>query len=258
MLHHGDLNLPELEGKHYGGTNRGNAITGVKVPADEEVWQTTYKEKIDIFGPQGRVKMGGSTAAKCGRQKRENESIEPLMFHCWPQNIYEEFNHMFAVRTVLDLSPGCGIYAQACLRNSTGYVGFCWTPLHRERMEQRLKLCLLREMVDESSPLYSAVVADHIDFNPNDQANDAGSADGQKPTSRKQKAETKKRAQKAASAKGKNNKNGASDDVEPPAKKKPRKTKPDNAKNPQDINDAGEDDDDDEDDEDGSDWDLSE
>ena len=252
MLHHGDLDLKEIEGKHYGGTNRGNAITGVKVPADEEVWQTTYAEKIHIFGPTGRVKMGGSTAAKCGRQKREHESIEPLMFHCWPQNIYEEFNHMFAVRTVLDLSPGCGMYAQACLRNSTGYVGFCWTPLHRARMEQRLKLWLLREMVDESSPLYSTVVADHIEFNPNDQAN------GQKPTSRKQKAETKKRAQKAASAKGKHNKNGASDDVEPPAKKKPRKTKPDNAQNPQDIDDAGEDDDDDEDDEDGSDWDLSE
>ena len=51
MLHHGDLNLPELEGKHYGGTNRGNAITGVKVPADEEVWQTTYAEKLEILGP---------------------------------------------------------------------------------------------------------------------------------------------------------------------------------------------------------------
>ena len=162
---------------------------------------------------------------------------------------------MFAVQTVLDLSPGCGMYAQACLRNSTGYVGFCWTNLHRERMEQRLKLYVLREMVDESSPLFSPVVCDHIDFTVDD-----GSAlpDGQKPGSRKQKAATKKRAQKAASAKGKHNKNGASDDVEPPAKKKPRKTKPDKAQNPQE-DDAGEDDEDDEDDEDaGSDWDLSE
>ena len=135
MLHQSNLNLPELEGKHYGGTNRGNAITGVKVPRDEEVWTTTYSEKLDIFGSAGRTKMGSSaTAAKCGRQKREPETVEPLMFHCWPCNIYEEYINMFAANTVIDLSPGCGICAEACLRNSKGYVGFCWTPVHQMRM----------------------------------------------------------------------------------------------------------------------------
>ena len=49
MLHHAELNLPEREGKHYVGTNRGNAITCVKVPCDDELWVTTFAEKLAIF-----------------------------------------------------------------------------------------------------------------------------------------------------------------------------------------------------------------
>ena len=259
MLHQSNLNLPELEGKHYGGTNRGNAITGVKVPRDEEVWTTTYSEKLDIFGSAGRTKMGGSsaTAAKCGRQKREPETVEPLMFHCWPRDIYEEYINMFAANTVMDLSPGCGICAEACLRNSKGYVGFCWTPVHQMRMEQRLKLFLLNDMLNESSPLYSPVICEHIDFVQNEHiANDNGSvtSDGVKPGSAtKRKAAAKKKAQKAAVAKQQKKKDG-----EPPAKKKPRMTKADKA-NPQGADDVEDEDDedDDEDDEDASEWDLS-
>ena len=157
MLHHAELNLPEREGKHYAGTNRGNAITGVKVPCDDELWVTTFAEKLAIFGTSGRTLHG-----MADRQKRELDDYEPLMFHCWPREIYEEYIHLFLAATVIDMSPGSGTFAEACLRSSTGYVAICWSQLHRQRVEQRLKLFLLKEMMDETSPLYNPKICEHI------------------------------------------------------------------------------------------------
>ena len=236
LMHHAKLDLPEREGKHYVGTNRGNAITGVKVPCDEDLWVTTVAEKLDIFGTSDRTVHGKLNG------KRELEDYEPLMFHCWPREIYEEYIHLFLVATVIDMSPGSGTFAEACLRSSTGYAAICWSAQHQRRMEQRLKLFLLKEMMDETSPLYNPMIRKHIECD-NVDSNvgsdschvDGNAGSGPAGVTSTKKLVTKMKAAKAAATKHKKDAiaklsmlNGG--DVVPPVKKMKLASATDNVK----------------------------
>jgi hypothetical protein len=142
LIHPNSLSLPDIEGLNYDGSNKGNAICGIKVPSDsKDVWQETVASKKLIMGSRGRTAVGGRTANPT-KVKREDDSFEPLLYHCWPLRFYQELVHRFLVNCVLDLTPGAGLFGEFCITSSEkiGYVGVAWTATHAQKLEQRLKL----------------------------------------------------------------------------------------------------------------------
>ena len=71
----------------------------------------------------------------------------------------------YVVKTVLDLSPGAGNFAEACLLTRCGhgkvfYFGLCLSEAHMNGLRERLEFFVLQQMMTEGSPLYVARCAE--------------------------------------------------------------------------------------------------
>lgn len=153
------LSLPERAGKHYEGSNKGTCLGPITLtpPADE--WKATVKDKREIYGKRNRIAVGGRTEE--GKQARRLESaVEPVCFHTMPLLFYEEVLHRFFGKSVFDLTPGAGVFGEACVKNRIGYFCIAMTERHAVELEERFRLAALRFMCEESSPIYNPKCAE--------------------------------------------------------------------------------------------------
>ena len=68
--------------------------------------------------------------------------------------MYDDLLAAFEVSNVIDLTPGDGTLAMACLRRDCMYVGFTFTQAHAEHLRKHIKKPILRAMLDEQDELY--------------------------------------------------------------------------------------------------------
>ena len=116
------LALPEINHKHYTGSNKGTVISFVKLPDYVDTWSLPFGEKKKVYGSQ-RVAVGGKTEkddddsddregedeapddipptvadhllAASGADvppamDRTNDRIEPMSYHAMPREFYED------------------------------------------------------------------------------------------------------------------------------------------------------------------------
>ena len=57
----GNLCLPDRQGKHFPGSNKGTAIGPVTLADPDEEWSATVKDKRTIYGKRFRIAVGGRT-----------------------------------------------------------------------------------------------------------------------------------------------------------------------------------------------------
>jgi len=160
VVAHTKISLPERSWKFYPGTNQGDSLVGVNLPAfdSELVWSLAWSDKKKLYGKKHLIAVGGKTECAAGSAsmaKRTDATIEPACFHPYPKEVYEALIVGFFIKIVFDLSPPDGMFAWACLLNRVAYIGITYTEAHSELLEQRLLNLMKIHMAVPSCPLYN-------------------------------------------------------------------------------------------------------
>lgn len=151
----GTLTLPEREGK-LGGTNRGTLIGPIMTPSIEDEWKATVKRKRDIYGKRHRVAVGGKVE---GSARRKDEDVDAVFHFASPPALYEDLLHRFFVQSVLDMTPGSGVFAATCASKRVGYFGICMTEQHKTELQRRVVISTLNSMMTQGSDIYDPKAA---------------------------------------------------------------------------------------------------
>ena len=180
VVAHTKISLPERSWKFYPGTNQGDSLVGVNLPAldSELVWSLAWSDKKRLYGKKHLIAVGGKTEGTAGSAsvaKRTDATIEPVCFHPYPKEVYEALIIGFFMKIVFDLSPPDGMFAWACLLNRVAYIGITYTEAHSELLEQRLLDLMKIHMALPSCPLYNPSYAAAIG-NTDDGDNEAQAA----------------------------------------------------------------------------------
>ena len=78
----------------------------------------------------GAKMMGGVDPDDGKEEERSDESFEPAFFHHLPESLYSDALGAYEIRGCLDLTPGCGDLARACLLRRIPYLGLGMSDLH--------------------------------------------------------------------------------------------------------------------------------
>ena len=158
LVSKGRISLPERQRQYFTGTNCGDTLTPVNIPAPDEVWRMSWKDKKQLFGKKNLIRVGDKTEAAepAGvAAGRSDESMEPVLWHPMPLNFYLQMIDDFYVNRVFDLSALDGLFGWACLEKHVGYVGICFTKFHAEALQEHYISKLKVAMADAASTLYN-------------------------------------------------------------------------------------------------------
>ncbi len=71
-----------------------------------------------------------------------------------PETLFKDLLSSYRVKAVIDLSPGQGEFAQACLSARVAYLAVCCTEAHCAGLEHRLTQYVMDKMALQGHPLY--------------------------------------------------------------------------------------------------------
>ena len=78
-------------------------------------------------------------------EERKDDNIEPMTYGSLPMKLYLCILKFLKVTDVVDMTPGDGNLAMACIISKIGYVGCCFTEAHanklREHMVEQVSTC---------------------------------------------------------------------------------------------------------------------
>ena len=148
--------------KHYEGTNRGSVLGPVTLPPQTTGWMLTPKQKKEVFGKLGRVSVGGAgpaiQEAEPEEEAPDKNGPQPVFYHTMPMQVAEEMIHCFDAQAVLDLTPGDGAWAMACIRSRIPYTGIVFSKAHEVGLMSWLELQVLSAMQEETDGMYAAAL----------------------------------------------------------------------------------------------------
>ena len=160
--------IPERNRIHYVGTNLGSVVG----PVHYEDWASSWKLSLDtkkgLYG-DNRKPVGGRSDGDAGGESDEDEEmvdaqddvrpkfetpivgagrgsghnrvgqvVEPVFWHQFPTNFYKDLMASYWAKSVIDLTPGGGLAAQAAMEMQIGYTGMVFTEEHRSLLVDRL------------------------------------------------------------------------------------------------------------------------
>ena len=99
--------------------------------------------------------MGGADPDDGKEEERSDESFEPAFFHHLPESLYSDALGAYEIRGCLDLTPGCGDLARACLLRRIPYLGLGMSDLHCSLLKAQLVEYVKMLMRSEGSTFYS-------------------------------------------------------------------------------------------------------
>ena len=93
-------------------------------------------------------------------KRRNDGDLEPTFFFTLPLQFFEELLHLYFVKSVIDLTPGSGIFGEAAIRNRCGYFCIAMSERHALELDKRFRLAALRFMCEEGCPVYNPKCAE--------------------------------------------------------------------------------------------------
>jgi hypothetical protein len=161
ILSHNRICLPERLRKHFEGTNCGDALSGMKLPAPDKVWSLSWKDKKALYGKKMLIAVGGRSegAGDSTMIKRTDATMEPVCYHPMPFEFYDDAVHSYFAHRIIDLTCTDDEFAYTSLINKLGYVGICYTEEGATLLHNRLKERLKIDMAVLNHPL-------HLDLTP--------------------------------------------------------------------------------------------
>ena len=99
--------------------------------------------------------MGGADPDDGKEEERSDETFEPTFYHHLPESLYSDAIGAYEIRGCLDLTPGCGDLARACLLGRVPYLGLGMSDLHCSLLKAQLVDFVKMLMRSEGSTFYS-------------------------------------------------------------------------------------------------------
>ena len=155
ILSKGKVTLPERTRKHFPGTNCGDTLTDVNIPSPNDVWRLPWKLKKQLYGKKHLILVGGKTETDSPHVKRNDDTVEPVIYHPMPLTFYLQLIDDFFAKRIIDLVTCDGVFAYAALRHRIGYVGICFTQEHASMVEEMLIAKLKVDMSERGDPNYN-------------------------------------------------------------------------------------------------------
>lgn len=122
-----------------------------------------------------KVLAGGSTftndVSTTDKKEAEREMVairamkkdaEPVFWHATPVKFWEEMVHDYSIKAMVDLTPGDGAKALACLRARIPYVGVVFGDAHRAQLFKHLDISVMKFLQTEGDKLYQPGLAQII------------------------------------------------------------------------------------------------
>ena len=110
--------------------------------------------------------MGGagrSTVARLEVDARHpHDTVEPVFCHSIPVLFYQELLDSLNIIGVIDLCPGEGTCALACIKRMVPFVGVTFTEQHTARLMSHLEKTVLACVVTQGDPLYDVKLAEAV------------------------------------------------------------------------------------------------
>ena len=103
----------------------------------------------------GAKMMGGADPDDGKEEERSDETFEPTFYHHLPESLYSDAIGAYEIRGCLDLTPGCGDLARACLLGRVPYLGLGTSDLHCSLLKAQLVDFVKMLMRSEGSTFYS-------------------------------------------------------------------------------------------------------
>jgi hypothetical protein len=151
--------IPEKAHTKYQGTNRGDVIGLIHMPALEGAWQLPFSKKKAVYADR---LVSGDTQDKDARSQHRDDSLEPTFYNFMPELFFQNLYVTMSGVGVIDLSAGPGEAAKAALVMKRPYLGLCLTEGHVTLLYRHLVNWALSEMGSEGSPLYSSKYAECV------------------------------------------------------------------------------------------------
>ncbi len=156
------LLCPRTKFRNFSGSTAGNIIGPVVMPPLEKLWEITWLRKQALYGAKNFLQGG-----KLGEDQEELEckkfncsrtpdSKEPVCYHSYPETLYDDMLRAYAIKVVIDLTPGEGMLALACHKRSIPYVGLVFNAAHRDELQAHLDQLLVGSLLETESETHSA------------------------------------------------------------------------------------------------------
>ena len=138
--------IPEKAHTKYQGTNRGDVIGLIHMPALEGAWQLPFSKKKAVYADR---LVSGDTQDKDARSQHRDDSLEPTFYNFMPELFFQNLYVTMSGVGVIDLSAGPGEAAKAALVMKRPYLGLCLTEEHVTLLYRHLVNWALSEMGSE-------------------------------------------------------------------------------------------------------------
>ena len=176
MVSDGTLDeMPMKQRKKFTGTNQGNKIGDLKLPALDSLWKLDKTMRKEMFTDKGKmpatfwIEVGGNNPDGSqgpgrggGKVQKETNMLEPVFWHASDPDYFEELAHSYCLSQIYDLTPAEGTAALVFNKLQIPYVGVCLTQLHKEFLSERLEY---KHMIQMFS-IEPALAAKFPDFSP--------------------------------------------------------------------------------------------
>jgi hypothetical protein len=116
-----------------------------------DVWEETFEVKKKVY-EHHMVSTG--IQDNDPRSARKDEDIEPVFYCTLPEMYFSDLITSNNALGFLDLTPGQGEAARACLALKKPYLGLCMSDAHVSGLHKELVAWLLRQMCREGHALY--------------------------------------------------------------------------------------------------------
>ena len=195
------VQIPYVQGLHFKGSNSGNKIGDLSLPAISSLWALPNKTKIELCGKY-RMAVGGQAVGEVGegrssKKKKDPEAEEPVFWHAREPKLWAEMCKRYCLKAVIDMGASDGSFAHFCATSKPPipYLGFTLSDKHTELLKAHLVNKIMTSMTAEGATIYDPEFAKLLGRQPakpaeTTKAETTGQATGE-PDSKKAKSETK-------------------------------------------------------------------
>ena len=157
------LSMPTKKRKHCTGTNANDMIGPLDRPKPDELWKAPHAKKPQLHGTAfvdvgGKIDGDNPDADPSPKAK----DLVPFAWHEAPKLIWDELAHSYNIVAWWDLCATDFTFPMEAIRNKVPYIGFCFTPDHKEALTDACVTEIFRAMSDPNDVLYESELGELV------------------------------------------------------------------------------------------------
>lgn len=151
--------IPFRKRQHFNGSNHGNKIGDLSLPAFASLWHATKSEREKVLGDALKQIGGPTPGCETGRGHGAKKDVEPIWHMSMDPNFYKECASSYYLKRVINLTGSDGIFEMAMLSMKIPIVTVCLNEYHKSALKTRLEKQAMKHMCDSTHPAHEPALA---------------------------------------------------------------------------------------------------